>query len=371
MVVAKDLAIHSDDALAHADLKGRREVPSIGNIHRYQKGERPTIVSPISYAGSKRAFVDILARFIPDGMLEYREPFFGAGNVYFNFAQQLRATGAEIWVNEYHRGLYCYWLYVRDDPDALWIGYRRKMHSLEGDEKAARQASCDLWDIMEQGSELEAAIALATANHLSYSGKMVRGSFSLVSFRNSNLIRRERVSACNKLLQGVRITNLDFHDVISPSGDGVFVVLDPPYDDTPKLYQEQMNYETFLVDLIETPHSWLVTHSDTWRNRNRILWTTLLRSDSVKTHFYEMSSGINVKQKDYSGKKTKADGSPVTASDLRLEVLLTNYDPKSDIWQFWKQQALAKSGPQKPIDWSEVYRQMAAGEGMEIGLEEQ
>ena len=364
-----ELIARHNEAVGKPHAGQKLDRPDINKIYRFGKSKRKPIISPICYPGSKRGFIDLLAEWVPSGMLEYREPFFGGGNIYINFAQELKEAGVKVWVNEKSRGLYCYWLMVRDDPEALIKGYTDRLASIKGDFEFANSMKDELIEGISSGNDCEAAIAFATANSISFGGLLK--SVWKRDFNSPKTGRAKNIRLCHELLHGVEITNLDFHEVFKRPGDGVLLMVDPPYDDSASVYPDTMSYERFFVDLIESPHAWLVTHSDTFRHRGRRLWSRVMgRSPVLYTQPYEMGRGVVRRKKGSAlGKDLNADGRPVTAEDIRLELLIANYDPKSPVWDFWGNVAKldqdgGKSPPIDPVAVERWIREQAeAGEG--------
>ena len=361
-----ELIARHNEAVDNPPAGQKLERPDIKKIYRFGKSKRKTVISPLCYPGSKRGFIDLLAEWMPRGMLEYREPFFGGGNIYFNFAQELKDAGAKVLVNEKSRGLYSYWLMVRDDPEALIRGYDDRFATIKGDFEFSKRLLNELIDEINNGNELEAAIAYATANSISFGG--IVNTVWKREIDKPKHSRAKNIRLCHQLLQGVEITNLDFHDIFKRPGDGVLLMVDPPYDDSASVYPDTMSYEQFFVDLIESQHAWLVTHSDTFRHRGRRLWSRMMGNSPVLyTQPYEMGRGVVRRQKGSAlGKNRKADGKPITADDLRLEVLITNYDPKSPVWDFWGKVAKfdrngSKSPPIDPAAVAHWIREQADG----------
>ncbi len=78
-----------------------------------------------------------------------------------------------------------------------------------------------------------------------------------------NLIQRVRDN--HEKLKNVKITQLDFEEVIKEAGENVLMFIDPPYIDRNNLYNVGMNTEEheLLRNLLhETPHDFLLTYND-------------------------------------------------------------------------------------------------------------
>ncbi|NJK44657.1 MAG: DNA adenine methylase, partial [Pleurocapsa sp. SU_196_0] len=80
----------------------------------------------------------------------------------------------------------------------------------------------------------------------------------------------ERVAQLPALLRDVRITNLDYREVVQATGEDTFVFLDPPYLSATKskLYGKSGDLHTgfehasFAEVLRSSGHQWLVTYDD-------------------------------------------------------------------------------------------------------------
>jgi DNA adenine methylase len=75
------------------------------------------------------------------------------------------------------------------------------------------------------------AVYFYVLNKCSYSGLTETGTFSpQASIQNFSVTGIRKLRKVSELLQGVKITNLDYADMLDSSAGGTFVFLDPPYD---------------------------------------------------------------------------------------------------------------------------------------------
>ncbi len=74
----------------------------------------------------------------------------------------------------------------------------------------------------------------------------------------------------NRILENIRITNLDFEEVIKEKGKDVFIFLDPPYYSATKsaLYgkngdmHKKFDHSRFAETMQSCKHKWLITYDD-------------------------------------------------------------------------------------------------------------
>ena len=105
---------------------------------------------------------------------------------------------------------------------------------------------------VNQLSELERAIRFFILNRITFSGTIEAGGYSNNAFEQrftpSSI---DRLSNLGQVLQGVKITNLDFREVVQAEGKNegdnrTFIFLDPPYLSTTKskLYGKRGHYHS-------------------------------------------------------------------------------------------------------------------------------
>ncbi|MGK7940444.1 MAG: DNA adenine methylase, partial [Crocosphaera sp.] len=120
-------------------------------------------------------------------------------------------------------------------------------------------------------SDFERAVRFFVLNRITFSGTIESGGYSEKSFHTrfteSSIDRLEKLG---HILPGIRITNLDYREVVNQEGDNTFIFLDPPYltATKSKLYGKDgnlhtsFNHQDFADTMKPCPHQWLITYDD-------------------------------------------------------------------------------------------------------------
>lgn len=108
-------------------------------------------------------------------------------------------------------------------------------------------------------------------NRITFSGTVDAGGYSQAAYeKRFTASAVERLSRLQPVLEGVRVTNLDYRAVLAEPGADVFIFLDPPYYSATKskLYGRKgalhtgFDHAAFAAALRGCPHRWLVTYDD-------------------------------------------------------------------------------------------------------------
>jgi len=221
--------------------------------------------SPLRYPGGKsRALKSILEK-VPTQFKEFREPFVGGGSVFIAL-KQLYPEG-QFWINDLYEELAAFWQMTQEDLDGLvaQIWDWRKEYT---DGRALHHF---LVDNIKAFSNKKKAAAFFILNRVTFSGTSESGGYSKMAFeKRFTESSIHRVEAVAPILENVKITNLDFQEVIEASGEEVFIFLDPPYYSATKsaLYGKNGNlhkgfdHERLAETLKKSPHKWLITYDD-------------------------------------------------------------------------------------------------------------
>ncbi len=245
--------------------------------------------SPLRYPGGKSKAIQQIVNYLPENYSEYREPFVGGGSLFIYLKQKF--PHIKIWINDLNQELFLFWKiaqsYLFDLVEAV-----QKIKSNRTD---GRELFKDLTQVkIKELSELQRAVRFFVLNRITFSGTVESGGFSQEAFHkrftNSSI---ERLGKLGEVLQGVKITNLDYSEVLAAKGKDVFIFLDPPYfiATRSKLYGKggdlhtSFDHQRFAASVKQCPHQWLITYDD----------SPIIRQNFTlaKIYEWEMQYGMN------------------------------------------------------------------------------
>lgn len=267
--------------------------------------------SPLRYPGGKSRAIQQMKTLLPKEFEEYREPFVGGGS-FFLYLKQVYPD-LKIWINDLNPELYYFWKYAQIDSEKL----AREVLKVKTERANGRELFNELINVkIETLTEFERAVRFFVLNRITFSGVVESGGYSQLAFvgrfTDSSI---ERVSKLGKLLEGIKITYLDYREVLSSGGKEVFTFLDPPYFKATKskLYGKNgilhtgFNHDEFTLALKKCNHSWLITYDDSPEIRKNF--------DFANIYEWELQYGMN------NYKQGKADkGSELFISNYSLPI---------------------------------------------------
>ncbi len=228
--------------------------------------------SPLRYPGGKAKVLDAIFDRFPERFLEFREPFVGGGSVFLAVRQKFPDT--QVWINDLNLDLIAFWRTVQTDCVALTTEVRRIKETEHDGRALFERFRLSLSDDLTQ---FERAVRFFVLNRITFSGTVDSGGYSGQSFQgrftHSSIDRVQEIAG---LIQGVRITNLDYREVLNAVGQNVFVFLDPPYFSATKskLYGKKgdlhvgFDHGEFALEMQRSLHRWLITYDDCTEIRN-------------------------------------------------------------------------------------------------------
>lgn len=256
------------------------------------------IKSPLTYPGAKGRAMEQIAPFIPK-FKEYRETFLGGGSVYL-YVRQRYGDDKKYWVNDLYKQLYNFWKQTQQNSDVMIkqiFDWKKEFENQNG-KLLQRFLKTNAYKF----DNIQKAAAYYAWNQTSFSG-FGRG-FSKSNYdKKFNDDRINGLKNISDLLQGTRITNLDYSKLVemSPS-DGVddnevFLFLDPPYlsVEWPELYgtdgnlHKYFDHSRFASVMKKCKYRFLITYDDNHMVRklfnwaNVISWELKYSSRKVKT----------------------------------------------------------------------------------------
>ncbi len=274
------------------------------------------IKSPLRYPGGKTKAIEYLSPFFPSDFSEYREPMIGGGSVFIYLKQKF--PHAKFWINDLNPDLYCFWKTVQTNLSQL-VEDIKFIKDIYKDGKGLFEELANV-DAEELTTE-ERAVRFFVLNRITFSGTIEAGGFSLESFykrfTDSSI---ERLFHLHNLLHDVKITNLDYSELLKPEGSKVFIFLDPPYLSAKKsrlygkrgFFHTSFDHDRFAQLLKKCYHSWMITYDNSPEIKQNFDWAYL--------HEWELQYGMN-NYKQETAEKGK-------------ELVITNYSIESPQKEF-------------------------------------
>jgi len=267
------------------------------------------INSPFRYAGGKFYARKLIIEHIPDHTY-YIEPFAGGASIFF-----AKPKVKKNWLNDIDKDLINCLVIIRDYPNEL-------IKKLEG-EKASKERHAFYKNEFKPKTNLDKAVRWYYLNRTSYSGIMNMqncywGYGDKYSMRPENWPRN--ILRTSAKLQGVKLTTLDFEDVIAQAPKGSFLFIDPPYfnADQDKFYacsfkkDDHFRLEKILRKYREKI-KFLITYDNSSEIRSLYPW--------VKD-MHEREWNYTINRTDDQKNKTDKKGSRYKGK----EIFIVNYD---------------------------------------------
>jgi DNA adenine methylase len=241
------------------------------------------ITTPLRYPGGKAKALSFLSRFIPS-FEEYREPFVGGASMFLFIRQHFPTVPC--WINDVNKELFCFWKCAATRNDAL-VREVRRIKNTEHDGKALFRELTEEWHKNKQSeaSEFDRAVRFFVLNRITFSGTVDSGGYSQKAFESRFTDSAiERLAAVESLLDGVRITNFDYADVLHSATPQTFSFLDPPYwsATSSRLYGKRGELHTgfdhtrFAETMRNCGGKWLLTYDDSPQIRGSFAFASVL-----------------------------------------------------------------------------------------------
>ena len=249
-------------------------VPNISQTVPPQARPPESIHSPFRYVGGKFWMRNAILPLIPPHQ-SYIEPFAGGASVFF-----LKGGGECAQLNDLDAELMNCYACIRDHAKALI----ERLMPLEVHPNTHRH----LRDEFQPVDDLDRAARYYFLNHTSFAGiTNLRGCYwgTRSPLTATHAGWAKRIRRASALLQGVRLTNLDFEAVIEAAPDGAFLFVDAPYRSARhyKYYAHVFSFEEHLrlaVCLQRHRHRlrFLATYDDCTQVRELYAWAPRMTS---------------------------------------------------------------------------------------------
>lgn len=237
------------------------------------------IRSPLRYPGGKSKAISQIKDYIPPQFKEYREPFIGGGSL-FVYLMQVRSN-LVAWINDINPSLYYFWREAKCSLPALIDEIQRVKHNTM-DGRALYEYVTNA--LPQDSSPLERAARFFILNRITFSGTLESGGYSQKAYEERfTETSIDRLKNLERIMRDVRVTNLDYEQVVNAPGEDVFIFLDPPYLSATKskLYGRNGNLHTsfdhkrFAECLKQCNHKWLITYDDSPEIRENFIFANI------------------------------------------------------------------------------------------------
>ena len=178
------------------------------------------IHAPFRYAGGKFYALKHILPLVPEHDY-YVEPFCGGSRVFF-----AKAKAAGSWLNDIDAELINCYVHIRDRA--------KEMVDVLTKESATKERHAE-YKRSNPKTPLARAIRWYYLNRTSFSGIMKTENCYFGYGEKYSMPPPhwgERILSCSAKIQNVKITHLDFENVIDRAPDGAFLFVDPPYYST-------------------------------------------------------------------------------------------------------------------------------------------
>ena len=238
---------------------------------------------------------------------EYREPFFGGGSVFW-----AKEKSQYNWINDLEPELINLLKIIQQEETRNQL-----LTYFENEEEATKEKHSEIKNF-SPSNKLERAYKYYYLNRTSFSGKMKNPSWGYRPKRSIPPKRwKEKIVPCGEKLKDVKITNLDYRELLfSPAkGKSVLLFVDPPYY---KAKQENhyicafsnSDHLRLCNDLKQTPFKFILTYDDCPEVRKMYDWA----------HIYEMKFFYRLDNSQNNENK-RAQGN---------ELVITNFEVKNE-----------------------------------------
>lgn len=261
---------------------------------------------PFRYPGGKHYAMDILRPFFETiEHTEFREPFAGGATVFFN-----KNKSHINWLNDLDHELITTYKTIQSKLN------RQTLLNRLSEEIASKERWKEVYNYIPN-NELDIAFRYFYLNRTSFSGKLMSPAWGYREKRSLPPERwHERINPCGEKLENVKLTSVDFEEVIrseSSNGCKVLMYIDPPYFTPPKKkhYRNGLSPDDHrrLADALkETKHLFFLTYDDCPEIRNLYSWANI----------FELKFFYRVQNSNSSNGSRR----------MGFEIIIANYDPK-------------------------------------------
>jgi DNA adenine methylase len=228
----------------------------------------------LRYPGGKSNAIKNIDKYLPDNFIEYREPMVGGGSMFLHIKKKY--PDKTFWINDVYTNLYLFWIAARDNNEKL-VETLLKL-KMDTTEETSRSKFVEIKETISAQDNFTRAVYFYYLNKCSFSGLTESGTCSPQAWvQNFSIPSIKSLADLKFLLKDVKITNLDYIDLLNHNGNDVFIYLDPPYDIGKEnmLYgkngetHRNFNHIKFSEDAYKCTHKVMISYNDSTILRER------------------------------------------------------------------------------------------------------
>ncbi|MCC6299736.1 MAG: DNA adenine methylase [Anaerolineales bacterium] len=202
-----------------------------------------------------------------------------------------RQPDLKIWINDLNAELYYFWKYTQVDSEHL----AREILKVKKGRPDGQSLFDELVNVNAASlTEFERAVRFFVLNRITFSGVVESGGYSQLAFESRFTVSSiERVARIGRILEGIKITHLDYRELLKTGGKETFTFLDPPYFKATKsrLYGRNgilhtgFNHDDFAKEIKKCKHTWLIIYDDSPEIRENFAFANIYE--------WELQYGMN------------------------------------------------------------------------------
>lgn len=192
----------------------------------------------------------------PNDWEEFREPFCGGASVTL-YQKQLHPE-RKFWINDIDDTIVNFWIQLRDNTQELITSLHKGWNEGLFHDVIEHQRLQQLVDDSHISS-LDRAVILFILSKTSFRGDR-RANFILPKIIETNI---DKLNSVAEILQGIKITNKNYIDILKEEGHNVFYYFDPPYFGTEYNYRCcQFDHQLFYHSISQLTDRWFLSYND-------------------------------------------------------------------------------------------------------------
>ena len=256
----------------------------------------------LRYPGGKSNAIKTIEPHLPADFAEYRETMIGGGSMFLYMKSKY--PDRTYWINDIYTNLYLFWTMCRDRNSEL-IDALLTIKK-ETTKETVKEKFVEIKTTISIQDEFTRAAYFYYLNKCSFSGLTESGTCSPLAWvQNFSVSSIESLADLKSILEGVKITNLDYKELLAADGENVFIYLDPPYDigKANMLYgrngetHRSFDHVRFAADVADCKHKIMISYNDSRVLRDRY-------KDFTKTHTLDLRYTMRLMEKN-APKKTE------------------------------------------------------------------